>query len=204
MKIRARRESTGRFAPGAPKGKHAGSGRSPERVVAEVTKQRQVLAMTNRGMSHSRIAELLGVDVRTVARLLSRAVEEYLVDHQEFMQREMAKMFAKYDAIDMVWWPRVVGGDVIDPVTGERSIARPDVEAFRVYRGYLRDKGQLLKHGVPIRVEHTGAAGGPIVTAEADAMETARLISEDFRARLQRGEGGPAATPIPDDGEPVH
>lgn len=168
---------------------------SPEVKVRELDMQRAAIQLKLQGATLPAIAKQLGVDERTVRRLRARALEEYLTDRDELVQIAVAEAFATYDAIRRTWWVRAVGG-VVTKADGTEERFEPDAEALRLILRAQRDKNLLVSHGQPVRVEHTGAAGGPIVTAQVDAMDRARLIREDFR---RRAIGNPLETTSSDD-----
>jgi hypothetical protein len=58
-----------------------------------------------------------------------------------------------------------------------------------------------------LRIEHTGANGGPIVTAQIDAMEAARLVRANFSGKVTPpilAQGKPVIDGGGNDDKPTH
>lgn len=160
--------------------------KSPENRAEELRRQRFVLQRRNQGVPEDVIAEHLGVDERTVSRIYNRALEAYAADHKRALEQIVRRGQSVRDALRRTWMIRATGGELeVEGPDGARTRQRiePDEKAARVILRLQRDEDMLLQHMQPLRVEHTGAGGGPILTAEADPAEKARAIRMAFRER---------------------
>jgi hypothetical protein len=168
----------------APKKSTERKQRSFENTATELTQQKQAAELKLNGATYPQIAEALGVDDRTARRLIARALDEYFEDRNAVVQRIVGTNLARYDQLFRTWWPRAVGGKKIDPKTGKEIEIEPNQEAARIALRAMRDLNMLIGHGETLRIEHTGANGGPIVTAQVDAMEAARLVRANFGGKV--------------------
>lgn len=166
-------------------------------VLKNLANQKLAAELRIRGASYQQIAEHMNMDVRSVKRLVQRSLEEYHDSHIEVVQEYLALNLARSDQLMRVWLPKALGGTrkekIADPVTGQitevQTTMEPDPQAAKIVLDAMRDIGRLLGTGNANRIELTGAAGGPIVTAAVDAMDAARLVREAF--------GGAAAKSLP-------
>lgn len=173
-------EATGRNAR-VTTGELAGSQRNVDEAARELHRIRQVYELKMLGRTDASIALQLGVDKRTVARLKARAYEDQYVDNTQFVQEQNAQTNARLDAIVATYLPRALGSTVQN-ADGTTTKFEPDPDAAMVVLRAERDRVRMVNAGRPMRVEHTGAAGGPIVTANVEPREKARVVRQSFLA----------------------
>jgi hypothetical protein len=131
--------------------------------------------LQNRGVGIVRSAEILKIPSARAARLLARAMDEYYADHEELLQRRIAKLLSKNDAMFRTWFPRASGY-----VDENNVVHPPDIEAARLVARLIRDEGVLLGRGV-VNIQNVNT--GPVMsvnTTNIDARTSAAMIRESF------------------------
>jgi hypothetical protein len=161
--------------------------RSPEQRAEELKLQRAVFDLTVRGLNRRQIAATLNVPVARAARLVSRALDEALSDRDEIVHLYLAKGIAQADALIRTWMPRAMGYQRVDAngrgvvnEDGTPAIIEPDTKAAMLVARVLRDRNMLINYGTTVKVEHSGVAGGPIMTAHMDARAAAAIVRDHF------------------------
>jgi hypothetical protein len=161
--------------------------KSPEKRAEELRLQRMVFDLTIRGMNARQIAAACNVGRRRAARLVARALDEAMADRDELVHLYMAKSIAQGDALLRTWMPRAMGyqrvdenGNPLRNEDGTLQVVEPDPKAALIVARVIRDRNILIGYGTTVKVEHTGAQGGPIMTAHLDARASAAMIRESF------------------------
>jgi hypothetical protein len=147
---------------GRPPMKLRKEGQSPAERLAELEQQKTASGLIVRGFSMAQIADRLKVDIRTVSRLLARAMDEYLSERDDVVHFRFGVGLSRYDAIISSYMHRALGFK-----DEKGNVHEPDHKAALVVLRAQRDADRLINYGQSIRVEHTGLGGGPIVTTGA-------------------------------------
>jgi DNA-binding CsgD family transcriptional regulator len=124
-----------------------------------------LLKMKVRGASETQIAASLGVDRSTVNRIWASAMTEWNGDHHRLVSKKFAEMLAAHEA------------EIADTYTWEES--DPAAAALIRHRARMAIS-RICGHGNVSKVEHTGANGGPIMTAQATPQDAAALVRARF------------------------
>lgn len=167
--------------------------RSVKNQIKDAKNYKAAADLKAEGYTHVMIAAELGITTETAKVWINRGLEEYRGDVIEATQRHVAIAQARYDRF-MRTWDRLAHGYTIRLRSGKLKRVLPDKEAAHLWLRAMRDYNHLMTAGQTQRVELTGPAGGPVVTAALDEMEAARLIREMF--------GDAAAKNPPTDAEP--
>lgn len=167
--------------------------RSQKDLAIDLQLQKSIFQLVIRGATLRQIAEQLDIGLKRAGRLQARALDEYLADRNELIHLRMAKSFATIDAMFRTWVPRATGYFKKDAETGTDVWVEPDPKAAHIVDRYVRANNMLIGYGVAVKVEHTGAAGGPIMTAHLDARAAAAMFRESNNANapqvfLEEGE----------------
>lgn len=177
----------GKSSRGGPTAKARQHQVDPVKRARELQDQQVAFEMTLRGFGRKQIAERLKCSSRRAARLVARGLDEQLADRDQLVHHYMAKGLAQADGLLRVWWVRATGytkvdehGEAVRDENGRPVVVEPDHKAAMVVARVLRDRNILIGHGQTVRVEHTGAGGGPIMTANISAMEAAMKVRQRF------------------------
>lgn len=165
---------------GGPTKKARKHQRSPKDRANELQLQRSIFQLVVRGATLRQISEQLNIGLKRAGRLQARALDEYLADRNELVHLRMAKSFATIDSMFRTWVPRATG--YFKKVDNEDVWVEPDPKAAHIVDRYVRSNNMLIGYGVSVKVEHTGAAGGPIMTAHLDARAAAAMFREGNNA----------------------
>lgn len=195
---------TGR-APGLPV-----KGISLAQQVKNLKNETVAMQMRMRGVSYAEIARTLDVDPATAKRFILRATEELRGDHMAVLEERFIMSMARVDEIHRAIFTRALGQKrlvtdkfgrpVTDPFTGKQAeeTVAPDIDALKIITRLALETMRMRLDSKAIRIETTGADGGPIVTAAVDSMEAARLVREAFGAKVARVPSD--ASEVPRDG----
>lgn len=166
----------------------------------EIANEQKVLRLTLQGHNQSAIGKEIGRDVRTVRRILARALEEYRANHAEEIEHYVAVQVATYRADIRTLSARAAGGTIIekDPATGEERERRiePDNDAMALKLRAQRQIDMLLAGRQALKIEHIGAGGGPI-QMNLGPQEVARAMRERFGGSVTRTAVIPSLPPQP-------
>lgn len=163
--------------------------RSFEATVRDLEQQATAVRMKVEGYSHPEIAAALKVSVARVPSLLANGLEEYREKRNKAVEKYFALHTRRYDVLLQKWMPRALGA-VVQVKNEDGAIVDatipPDPEAARVVATYLRDAARMFGFN-KLRVEHTGAHGGPIVNVNAN-IDWSRATDEQL---AQAAAGNP-------------
>lgn len=162
---------------GKPDPKHM---RRPEVAILDAQQCMRVAQMKLQGAPVVAIARELEVDERTVHRMLDRARAEFMRDYATVARDLVNQNLQTIDRMMLTWFPLATGkldaaGNVLVP---------PDDKAARIVEGLVAQRTKLAAFAVPNRVELTGAAGGPVVVA--DARDLAAVMRSTFGGHVSR------------------
>lgn len=132
--------------------------------------QTQAVQLKTEGYTHVQIADELNVPVHTVPKLLADGLREYTSSRDEAVKKSIAIQTARYDRLFQKWMPRAIGRkEMVENKDGAmvEITHAPDPEAARIVASLMRDYGRMFGLN-KIRVEHTGAGGGPILSHNFD------------------------------------
>lgn len=143
--------------------------RSFEKTVLDLEQQATAVQMKVEGFSHPEIAAALSVPVGRVPGLLADGLEEYREKRNKAVDKYFALHTRRYDVLFKKWMPKALG-HVVQVKNEEGAMVDvtipPDPEAARIVAAYMRDAARMFGFN-KLRVEHTGAHGGPIVNVNA-------------------------------------
>lgn len=154
--------------------------KSQSTQLSDLENMKTAAQMRIRGATYNMIAEALDCDPGKAMSLVARAFEYQSAAVTELISDYMRDALARYDAFLRAWYVRAFGGFEIDPVTNQQVRVHPSEEAGRLFLRAQRDLMSMLLKAQPAKVEITGAAGGPIMTSNVDAMEMARIMRSEF------------------------
>ncbi len=175
--------------------------RSLETTVELLKNQSAALQMSAEGYSHREIAEALDIGIARVPKLLSEALGELVETRNKAADKFFALHRRRYDLLIRTWMRKAMGySEEVENVDGARVevVHPPDPKAAMIMAKLQADYAKMFGFN-KLRVEHTGAHGGPIMNFNANVdwskatnEQLAQAASGDTEVirQLSGGSGG--------------
>ncbi len=138
---------------------------APQDKIKLALQESKLLRMKYEGATEAQIGKALDLDVSSVRRIWQGALAEWNGDHRKLVSKLQAEMLAAHEreiAETFVW--------------GKKKPAAAALVRHRARMAISR----ICGHGNTMQVEHTGAQGGPIMTAQATPQDAAAMIRARF------------------------
>jgi hypothetical protein len=186
--------------------------RSLEKTVEDLSHQATALRMAAEGYSHREIADELSCHFAKIPKLLAEGLEEYHESRNKAADKFFGIHRRRYDLLLQTWMPKARGWTelvVNEDGAHVEVVHPPDAKAAMIVAKLQADYSKMFGFN-KLRVEHTGAHGGPIMNVNIDwsratdeQLAQVKAGNADVIRQLSGApaSSGPARDPSEGDGE---
>lgn len=169
-------------------------------AILDLEKQQYIIQALKRSEPRTNMARVLGVDVRTVHRLIARTLEGMRGDRDKAIAQFFDIHMMRCDELLNRWYLDAHGGVVRDQDGNEKRVEK-NVHAARLYARVLSDTGRFIAIAASGINVNTQINVGTNLVQSSTAKDVTAVMSKHFGARAVRGlsrenAASPNVTPI--------